>query len=96
MESLKDRILKALDKMDERQFRRFKWLLEQPENVAGCTPLTKSALQDAERTDVVDRIVQSFSGKECDIMARVLVKVNRADLAEEFKNISAGKKMFIS
>ena len=91
MESLKDRLVKALDDLDNKELKRFKWLLRQPENVAGFQPLTKRALQDAEVEDVVDLISQNFPDKESLIMVTVLTKVKRIDLAGMFGDTSTGK-----
>ena len=93
MESLRERILFALDELDETTFRRFKWYLRDPEYVPdGFQPLTKRALHDANPEEVVDQIVQGFPGKETLIMVTILPKVNRHDLAKMFRGTPTGKK----
>ena len=99
MGSLRERILNALEQLDEEGFKRFKWFLRDPAYVPG-SPLTKRALQDVDREDVVDLIVQSFPDKETLLMVTILPKANRPDLVWMFGDTPTGKKrgwiMFIS
>ena len=99
MGSLRERILNALEQLDDEGFKKFKWYLQDPEYVPGL-PLTNRALQNAEREDIVNLIRQSFPDKESLVMATILPKVNRYDLAGRFGDTPTRKKrgwiMFIS
>ena len=83
--------MNTLDQLSIDEFKRFKWHLQQPEYVEGLRPLTKSALEHAERTDTVDLIVQSYAGREAQIMLKVLNQIKRVDLAKSFETGPTGR-----
>ena len=88
----KQDILDALEDLETDELKKFKWQLRLPENVEGLKPLTKRALENADTTDIVDLITQSYSFAEAQlVMVKVLRKINRNDLAERFENTPEGK-----
>lgn len=63
----------------------FQWLLMG--NVGGeCVPISKSQLEDADRADTVDRMLQTYGPDEAlTVSAEILRVMNRNDLASQLK-----------
>ena len=91
MGKLAEDMLDALEELEDEDFKKFKWWLQKPENVEGLKPLQKSLLENAERTDTVDLIVQNYPTLESKIMVNVLKKIRRNDLVERFEDTPEGR-----
>lgn len=66
------------------EFKNFQWLLKQPGVVKGFPAIPKSRLEEADRQDTVDRMVQTYSlPGALDITVEVLKKIGRNDLVEQ-------------
>ena len=68
------------------EFKEFKWHLEDLDIFEGLRPITKAALETAERTKTVDLLIQKYSIHAEKVFLIALNKVQRNDLMKEFEN----------
>uniref|UniRef100_A0A3B4WPX2 Pyrin domain-containing protein n=1 Tax=Seriola lalandi dorsalis TaxID=1841481 RepID=A0A3B4WPX2_SERLL len=73
-----------------KQFKDFKWYLQQPDIMEGYHTITVSDLEKAERRDTVDLMVQTcgFHGA-LEVSRTVLQKINRNDLVQSLSDSSS-------
>ncbi len=77
-------ILEALQELLEAEFKEFKWQLSKGGTQDNSIPRGK--LENADRHDVVDLMVQQYRGSDAGKIAiRVLRKINQNDLADQLK-----------
>ncbi|XP_078127413.1 interferon-induced very large GTPase 1-like [Sander vitreus] len=86
----KERILKILDDLSDEQFKKFKWILQDPEILVGFQVIPKNQLEYADRLDTVDKIIQTFSHQSVEVVKKVLKEIPRNDLVEKLSSISPG------
>ena len=91
MATLNVRIFNTLRDLSKDDFSVFKWLLQQPV-LPGLKTLTRSALEDADRKDTADLIVQAYPDHAVQIMVNVLQEIQRADLLQDFSDIHKGRE----
>ncbi|XP_071374674.1 NACHT, LRR and PYD domains-containing protein 12-like [Centroberyx affinis] len=96
MTTLKEKLLKTLEHLGEEQFNRFKWFLQQDDILEGFPAIPKSRLENANREDTVDEIVQTYDQHSLAVTKKVLVKINRNDLEQGLSNSSSGPKVDVS
>ncbi|XP_030011516.1 uncharacterized protein LOC115433985 isoform X3 [Sphaeramia orbicularis] len=85
--SLKESLLKILKHLIHDEFKEFKWFLTIEE-----LPIPVSRLENAERTDTVDLMVQTYYTDTQRVAVRVLEKMNRTDLVKKLsKDIPVSK-----
>ncbi|KAI3363969.1 hypothetical protein L3Q82_001567 [Scortum barcoo] len=85
MTTPKEVLLAALEDLGDEDFKKFKWLLQQPEVLDGFPAIPKSRLEKADRVDTVDQMVHTFSINTIKVTKKVLGKMNQNDL---MKNLS--------
>ncbi|KAG1955784.1 caspase b-like [Pimephales promelas] len=75
-------ILDALDEIVKADFKRFIWHLW---NGVGSDiePIPRAKLEDADRQEVVDCMVQKYSTNAGTVAVQVLVNINQNDLADK-------------
>uniref|UniRef100_A0A3Q2C9S1 Pyrin domain-containing protein n=1 Tax=Cyprinodon variegatus TaxID=28743 RepID=A0A3Q2C9S1_CYPVA len=74
-------ILNTLDELSEEEFERFKWFLQQPENLPALPTLKKKDLEKAKRLEVVDLMIKTYALLPClELTLHVLKKIYRNDL----------------
>ena len=81
-----DRVNKTLDDLDDDQFKRFKRFLLDPVYLDGEEPIGRARLQNKDRMDTADMIVETYPDNVDQIMVNVLAKVGRKDLQAPYKN----------
>ncbi|CAK6984691.1 E3 ubiquitin-protein ligase TRIM17-like, partial [Scomber scombrus] len=90
MKMMKRDLCDLLDDLKDDEFKQFKSSLKYV-NEDDIPPITESQLENAERGDVVDLMVQKYeSDGAVKVMKSVLQKINRNDLVEKLPNISSG------
>ncbi|XP_059203696.1 NACHT, LRR and PYD domains-containing protein 12-like [Centropristis striata] len=91
MASQVELLLRVLQDLGNEEFKHFQWLLKQADIVEGFPAIPKSRLEEANRHDTVDQIVQIYSlPGALQITVEVLKKINRNDLVEHFsESVSA-------
>ena len=83
-------LLNLLEDLKVDEFKEFKWYLKN-ETVGDIPPIKESKLEEAERRDAVDLMVQKYkSSGAVEVMKSILKKINRNDLVEELSNIGSG------
>ncbi|XP_015249865.1 PREDICTED: E3 ubiquitin-protein ligase TRIM21-like [Cyprinodon variegatus] len=80
-EIMTEDILNTLDELSEEEFERFKWFLQQPENLPALPTLKKKDLEKAKRLEVVDLMIKTYALLPClELTLHVLKKIYRNDL----------------
>ncbi|XP_053194933.1 NACHT, LRR and PYD domains-containing protein 12-like [Scomber japonicus] len=83
-------LLNFLEDLKVDEFKEFKWYLKNL-TVDDIPPIKESKLEEAERRDAVDLMVQKYkSSGAVEVMKSILKKINRNDLVEELSNIGSG------
>ena len=80
MEQLKEPIFKSLSDLGEDEFKTFKCLLGDPDNLAGLQPIPKSDLEKADRMDTTDLIVETYADNKTQIIENILRKMKAMHL----------------
>ncbi|XP_071399234.1 protein NLRC3-like [Centroberyx affinis] len=82
-------LLGTLEDLDNEEFKKFKWFLQQADILEGFPAIPKSRLEKADRLDIVDQMVQTYSEYTLDLTKEVLRKINRNDLVQHLSNTPA-------
>ncbi|KAM9346066.1 NACHT, LRR and PYD domains-containing protein 3-like [Symphorus nematophorus] len=78
----------VLQHLGNEEFKHFQWFLKQDGIVEGFRAIPKCQLEEADRQDTVDKMVEAYSRPGAlQITVEVLKKINRNDLVEEFSKI---------
>eukprot|EP00064_Thunnus_orientalis_P010854 superscaffoldBa00001511_g10883 len=78
-------LLGVLQDLGNEELKHFQWLLKQTGIVEGFPGIPKSWLEEADRQDTVDQMVQTYSlPGALRITVEVLKKIGRNDLVEHF------------
>uniref|UniRef100_A0A8C9XEM9 Pyrin domain-containing protein n=1 Tax=Sander lucioperca TaxID=283035 RepID=A0A8C9XEM9_SANLU len=88
----KEGLLKTLDDLADEEFKKFKLFLQQPEILGTSQAIPKNQLENADRLDTVDKIIQTFSHQSVEVVKEVLKKINRNDLVEKLSSINTGEQ----
>ncbi|XP_058844879.1 NACHT, LRR and PYD domains-containing protein 3-like isoform X2 [Acipenser ruthenus] len=84
--STKDLILKELEELLQEEYRRFTWKLRDMGLKEGYKHIPKSQLENAERIDVVDKMIDFYGDDYAvEVTAETLVAINKLDLADRLK-----------
>ncbi|XP_071396617.1 protein NLRC3-like [Centroberyx affinis] len=86
----KEKLLKTLEDLGDEEFRRFKWFLQQDDILEGFPAIPKCRLENADRQDTVDQMVQTYNQHFLEVTKKVLMKINRNDLEQSLSNSSSG------
>ncbi|KAF1378007.1 hypothetical protein PFLUV_G00206750 [Perca fluviatilis] len=86
----KERLLNTLKDLSDEEFKEFKWFLQQTDILVGFQAIPKNQLENADRLDTVDKIIQTFSHQSVEVVKLVFKKINRNDLVEKLSSISPG------
>ncbi|XP_045915869.1 NACHT, LRR and PYD domains-containing protein 3-like [Micropterus dolomieu] len=75
-------LLGTLEDLGTEEFKKFKWYLQQSEVLEAFPAIPKSRLENAERVDTVDEMVQTYHINAIKVTKMVLGKMNKNDLVE--------------
>uniref|UniRef100_A0A4W5RAL6 Pyrin domain-containing protein n=1 Tax=Hucho hucho TaxID=62062 RepID=A0A4W5RAL6_9TELE len=79
-------LLKIMEDLGSDDLKRFQWFLTQGV-LKAYTPIPKSCLENGDRIDTVDKMVQSYTlDGAVTITLKILMKMNQNSLAEKLKN----------
>ncbi|XP_044200101.1 NACHT, LRR and PYD domains-containing protein 12-like [Thunnus albacares] len=93
MVKLKEELFKILEKLKEDEFNKFKWFLEQDDILEGSKGIPVAQMENAERQDTVDLMVQKYQGPGAlQVTRKVLEKINRNDMVQHLQNSHSGPK----
>ncbi|XP_038583402.1 NLR family CARD domain-containing protein 3-like [Micropterus salmoides] len=73
-------LLQTLEDLGAEEFKKFKWYLQQSEVLEAFPAIPKSRLENAERVDTVDEMVQTYCINTIKVTKMVLGKINKNDL----------------
>ncbi|XP_072221399.1 protein NLRC3-like [Leuresthes tenuis] len=77
-------LLKILEDLGDEEFKRFKWFVCQRRIFEDLPSIPKSRLENADRMDTVDQMSRTYCINTVKVTKRLLVKIPRNDLLEEF------------
>uniref|UniRef100_A0A3Q1G639 Pyrin domain-containing protein n=1 Tax=Acanthochromis polyacanthus TaxID=80966 RepID=A0A3Q1G639_9TELE len=75
-------LLGILENLDDAEFKKFKWFLQQAEVLDGFPAIPKSQLQKADRTDTVDEITDAHHKNAVEVTVKVLRLIQKNDLVQ--------------
>lgn len=90
-------LLGTLEDLGTEEFKKFKWYLQQSEVLEAFPAIPKSRLENAERVDTVDEMVQTYCINTIKVTKMVLGKMNKNDLVENLSKHTSeptGKSWF--
>ncbi|XP_071388838.1 caspase b-like [Centroberyx affinis] len=76
----KEKLLETLEDLGGEELKRFQWFLQQDDILEGFPAIKKSKVENADREDTVDQMVQTFNKNTLEVTKKVLKKINRNDL----------------
>ena len=79
-----DQLNKTLEELEDEEFKKFQRLLREPANLDGEDPIGRALLQNKDRMETADVILQTYPDHVDKIMANVLLKVGRKDLHKRY------------
>lgn len=82
----KERLLKTLNELEQNEFDSFRWFLHSG-SLEDLPNILRSNLEDANRMQTVDVIVQSYSQQTVEVTKKILKKTRRKDLVEKLTNL---------
>ncbi|KAM6914135.1 LOW QUALITY PROTEIN: uncharacterized protein PEZ65_014594 [Lycodopsis pacificus] len=85
-------LLAILKDLADEEFKEFKWYLQQAEVLGSFSPIPKSQLEKADRTDTVDEIIRTYEKNAVEVTIMVLKLINKNDLVQRLSNISSTSK----
>lgn len=84
-------LLGTLEDLGYEELKKFQWFLQQDGTVDGFPTIKKSRLENTDRQDTVDLMVQTYGlDGALKITVEILKKVNRNDLVQFFSSIESG------
>ncbi len=96
MDATKNAISDILEHLLSAEFKKFVWHLWNGV-AADIEPIPRASLENADRQDVVDRMVQKYTTNAGTVAVQVLLNINQNDLAKRLEvKLQKGKgKCFI-
>ncbi|KAK2859197.1 hypothetical protein Q5P01_003817 [Channa striata] len=93
MTKLKEELWKTLQNLRQEQFKHFQWFLKQDDTLEGFSPIPEAQLENADRQDTVDLIVQMYGRpRALERTVKILEKISRNDLVQQLLSISSKLK----
>ncbi|XP_071359152.1 uncharacterized protein [Trachinotus anak] len=93
MATLRVELLEILQELKEDQFKLFKFYVNDDSILEGLSKIPQATLEKAERTDMVDVILQKYQDRGAlKVTLKVLESISRKDLVERLQNFSSRTK----
>ncbi|GLD52113.1 uncharacterized protein AKAME5_002819800, partial [Lates japonicus] len=92
MTTLTEVLLETLKDLGTKDFKKFKWHLWQKGVLEGFPAIPKSRLEEADREDTVDLMVQTYCINTIIVTKMVLRKIKQNDLLKNFTGIISEPK----
>ncbi|XP_013890116.1 NACHT, LRR and PYD domains-containing protein 3 [Austrofundulus limnaeus] len=84
MSNCKVLLLRTLEELEAEELKKFKWYLQQKGMLEKFPSIPKSRLENVDRVDLVDQMVQSYCVRTIQVAKMVLKLISRNDLVENF------------
>eukprot|EP00064_Thunnus_orientalis_P023216 superscaffoldBa00008561_g23448 len=82
--TIKEKLLKMLQRLREEKFEDFKWFLQDRDLIPAELPcIPQSKLEKADRKHVVDLMEQTYSQQAAEVTKMLFKKINRNDLVKQ-------------
>ncbi|XP_031698443.1 NACHT, LRR and PYD domains-containing protein 3-like, partial [Anarrhichthys ocellatus] len=91
METPKE-LLDTLEELGDDQLKKFKWFLQKQEYLEGFPAIPRSRLENADRMDTVDQMVEKYSRDTMKVTEIVLVKMRENVLEKSLSNTKSEPK----
>ncbi|XP_075999306.1 NACHT, LRR and PYD domains-containing protein 3-like [Genypterus blacodes] len=89
-------LLGALEDLEDGDFKKLKWFLQQADALETFPVIPKGQLQDADRMDTVDLMVATYNENTLEVTIKVLKSIKKNDLAQRLSKISSAPKEVIA
>lgn len=83
-------LLETLEDLGDKELKHFKWYLQQADFLKDFPSIPKCQLEDADRPDTVDLMMQTYSHQCVEVARKVLKRMRRNDLVESLSNTGSG------
>ncbi|KAM9339292.1 protein NLRC3-like [Symphorus nematophorus] len=88
MAAHKEVLLQTLENLNAGDFKKFKWYLQKNNNPECLPAIPRSRLENADRIDTVDQMVQTYDTNTVNVTIIVLKKIKRNDLVANLSGIT--------
>ncbi|XP_075999242.1 NACHT, LRR and PYD domains-containing protein 3-like [Genypterus blacodes] len=89
-------LLGALEDLKDGEFKKFKWLLPQPDALGTFPVIPQGKLQNADRMDTVDLMKAAYEEDSLEVTIKILKNMQKNDLAKRLSKISSAPKEVIA
>ncbi|XP_039979943.1 NACHT, LRR and PYD domains-containing protein 3-like isoform X2 [Xiphias gladius] len=86
-------LLETLEDLGDKELKHFKWYLQQADFLKDFPSIPKCQLEDADRPDTVDLMMQTYSHQCVEVARKVLKRMRRNDLVESLSNTGSGPEV---
>ncbi|XP_068444760.1 NACHT, LRR and PYD domains-containing protein 3-like [Clinocottus analis] len=89
-------LLNTLEDLRENELKDFNWHLQQLDILEGYQPVKRCRLENAERRDTVDLMLNTFTlPGALKVTKKILKKINRNDLVQSLSHASSGPEVLV-
>ncbi|XP_041798213.1 uncharacterized protein LOC121610260 [Chelmon rostratus] len=78
----RERLSNALTHLKQEELKEFKWFLQDSDFLAGLPCIPRGRLENGDRLDLVDQMVQTYGQQSMEVAKKVFKKINRKDLVK--------------
>ncbi|XP_028266986.1 NACHT, LRR and PYD domains-containing protein 3-like isoform X2 [Parambassis ranga] len=82
-------LLGILEDLADSEFKKFKWYLQQAEVLDGFAAISKSQLENADRMDTVDEIIDTHNKNAVEVIMKTLKLIQKNDLVQRLSNLNS-------
>ncbi|XP_067472275.1 NACHT, LRR and PYD domains-containing protein 12-like [Thunnus thynnus] len=85
-------LLGTLEYLTDEEFKKFKWFLQQADVLEGFPAIQRSQLENTDRLDTVDQIVETYNKNAVEVTIMVLKRIKKNGLVQHLSNINSTSK----
>ncbi|XP_041825782.1 NACHT, LRR and PYD domains-containing protein 12-like [Melanotaenia boesemani] len=89
-------LLAILEDLAEEEFRKFRWFLQQPEDLKDFPAIPRCKLENANRMDTVTELKETYNKNAVEVAVKVLKIIRRNDLVQRLVNINPASKEILA
>ncbi|XP_053193861.1 NACHT, LRR and PYD domains-containing protein 12-like [Scomber japonicus] len=89
-------LLGTLEYLADEEFKKFKWFLQQADVLEGFPAIQRSQLENADRLDTVDQIIDTYNKNAVEVTILVLKRIKKNGLVQHLLNINSTPKETLS
>lgn len=75
-------LLATLEDLADEDFKKFKWFLQQAEVLDGFPAIPKRQLENADRMDTVDVLIETYNQNSVEVTIKILQIIKKNDLVQ--------------